>query len=117
LELSNFIYSTILDYTYWTVGTSSFINFWNDKWCSTTSLANIAGLYDDVSISDTVSQFWTGCDWNIPLSLQQMPHFFNHIMVREKQDFPNWILNESCCFTLKSAKTFFLGTKSSRWLG
>jgi len=27
----------------------------------------------------------------IPLSLQQMPHFFNHIMVREEQDISNWI--------------------------
>ena len=63
-------YSTILDYTYWTVGIGSFINFWNDKWCSTTSLVNIAGLSDGVSIPDTVSQFWTGCDWNIPFSLQ-----------------------------------------------
>jgi len=68
-------YSTILDYTSWTVGTSTFINFWNDKWCSTTSLANIAGFSDGASISDTDSQFWTSCDWNIPLSLQQMPHF------------------------------------------
>jgi len=42
----------------------------NNKWCSTTSLANIAGLFDVASIPDTVSQFWTGCDWNIPLSLQ-----------------------------------------------
>ena len=24
-------YSTILDYTSWTVGTCSFLNFWNDK--------------------------------------------------------------------------------------
>ena len=79
-------YSTILDYTSWTVGTSSFINFWNDKWCSTTSLANIAGLSDGVSIPDTVSQFWTSCDWNIPFSLQHMPLFFNHIMIREEQD-------------------------------
>ena len=92
----------------WTVDTGSFINFWNDKWCSTTSLANIARLSDGVSIPDTVSQFWTGCDWNIPFSLQQMPLFFNHIMIREDQDIPNWILNESGRFTLKSAMTFFL---------
>ena len=38
----------------------------------TTSLANIAGLFDGASIPDTVSQFGTGCDWNIPLSLPQM---------------------------------------------
>ena len=63
---------------------------------------------ESVSIPDTVSQFWTGCDWNIPLSLPQMSHFFNHIMVREEQDIPNWILNESGRFTLKSATTFFL---------
>jgi len=80
-------YSTILDYTSWTIGTSSFIKFWNDKWCSTTSLANIAGLSDGVSIPATVSQFWTGCDWNISLSLQHMPHFFNYIMVREDKIF------------------------------
>jgi len=39
-------------------------------------LLHIAGLSDGASIPDTVSQFWTGCDWNIPLSLQQMPNFF-----------------------------------------
>ena len=80
-------YSTILDYTFWTISTSSFINFRNDKWCSTTSLANIARLSGGANISDIVSQFWTGCDWNIPLSLQHMPHFFNHTMVREEQIF------------------------------
>jgi len=64
------LYSTILDYTSWIVGTSSFINFWNDKLCAPTSLANIAGLSNGASIPDTVSQFWTGGDWNIPLSLQ-----------------------------------------------
>jgi len=62
-------YSTILDNTSWIFGTSTFINFWNDKWCYTTSLANIAGLSNGVSLLDTVSQFWIGCDWNIPLSL------------------------------------------------
>ena len=77
-------YFTILYYTFWTIDTCSFIHLWNDKWCSTTSLTNIAGLSDDASIPDTVFQFWTGCDWNILLSLQQMPHFFNHIMVREE---------------------------------
>jgi len=55
-------YSTIIDYTSWTVGTCSFINLWNDKWCSTTPLAHIAGLSDGISIPDTVSQFWTGPD-------------------------------------------------------
>jgi len=49
-------YSTILDYTSWIVGTGSFINFWNDKWYSTTHLAHIAGLFDGISIPDTVSQ-------------------------------------------------------------
>jgi len=34
----------------------------NDKWCSTTPLAHIAGLYDDIGIPDTVSQFWTDRD-------------------------------------------------------
>jgi len=72
-------YSIILDY----------------KWYSNTSLANIAGLSNGASIPDTVSQFWTNCDWNIPLSLQQMPHFFNHIMVRREHDIPNWILPET----------------------
>jgi len=37
-----------------------------------------------------------------------MPHFFNHIMVKEEHDIPNWILDESVCFTLKLARTFFL---------
>jgi len=32
----------ILDHTYWIVGTGTLIKFWNDKWCSTTSLSNIA---------------------------------------------------------------------------
>ena len=67
-EIKQF-YSTILDNTFWIVSTSTFINSWNKKWCSTTFLENIAGLSDDASIPDTVSQFWTGCDWNIPLSL------------------------------------------------
>jgi len=101
-------YSTILDYTSWTVGTYSFINFWNDKWCSTTSLENIVGLSDGANIPDTVSQFWKGGDWNIPLFLQQMPHLFSHIMVRVEQNIPNWILDESGHFILKSARTFFL---------
>ena len=48
-------YSTVLDNTSWTVGTCTFINFWNDKWCSTTSLANIAGLSDGASILNIVS--------------------------------------------------------------
>ena len=29
-------------------------------------------------------------------------------MVREEQNIPNWILDESSCFTLKSTRTFFL---------
>jgi len=37
-----------------------------------------------------------------------MPHLFNHMMVREEHDIPNWILNEFGRFTLKSARTFFL---------
>jgi len=86
--IKNF-YSTILDYTSWIVGTSTFINFANDKWCSTTYLENIVGLSEGASFPDTISQIWIGCDWNIPLSLQQMPHFFNHIMVREEHDIPN----------------------------
>jgi len=65
-EIKQF-YATILNYTSWTVGTGTFINFWNDKWCSSTSLANIAGLSDGASILDTASQFWTDRDWNIPL--------------------------------------------------
>ena len=65
-------------------------------------------LSDGASISDRVSRFWTGCDWNIPLSLQQIPHFLNHVMVREEQDIPNWTLDKSGRFTLKSARTFFL---------
>ena len=30
----------------------------------------------------TVSQFWNGRDWIIPLPLQQVNHFFEHIMIR-----------------------------------
>jgi len=37
-----------------------------------------------------------------------MPHFFNHIMVREEHDTPNWILDEFGRFTLKLTRTFFL---------
>ena len=37
-----------------------------------------------------------------------MPHLFSHIMVRTEHDIPNWILDESGHFTLKSARTFFL---------
>jgi len=37
-----------------------------------------------------------------------MPHFFNHIMVREEQDIPNWILDDSDRLTLKSVMTFIL---------
>jgi len=33
---------------------------------------------------------------------------FNHIMVREEQDIPNWNPDESGRFTLKSARNFFL---------
>jgi len=55
-------YSTILDYTSWTVGRGSFINFWNDKCCDTTFLENIVGLSDGASIPDIISQFWTGGD-------------------------------------------------------
>jgi len=77
-------YDTILDHTSWTIGIGTFINLWNDKWYSTTSLANIAGLSDGASISRYSLS-------NIPLSLQQMHHFFNHIMVREEQDITNWI--------------------------
>ena len=36
-----------------------------------------------------------------------MPHLFSHTMVRAEQDIPNWILDESGRFTLKSASTFF----------
>jgi len=38
-----------------------------------------------------------------------MPSFFNHIMVREEQDIPNWILDESGRFTLKSTRIFLIG--------
>jgi len=63
-------YSTILYYTSWTLGTGYFIHFWNDKWCGITSLANIVVLSDGASIPDIVSQFWTGSDCNILMSLQ-----------------------------------------------
>ena len=55
-EIKQF-YSIILYNTSRTVDTSTFINFWNDKWCSTTSLANIAGLCDCASILDTDFHF------------------------------------------------------------
>jgi len=71
-------------------------------------LTHIARLSDGINISDTVSQFWAGRDWNISLSLQQIPHLFSHIMVMAYQDFSNWILYESGRFTLKSARTFIL---------
>ena len=80
---------TILDHTSWTVCKGTFINFLNDKWCSTTSLTNIAGLSDGASIPDTVSQFRIGRGWNIPLSFQQMPLLFNHIKVTNEQIIPN----------------------------
>jgi len=79
-EIKQF-YDTILDHTSWTVCKGTFINFWNDKWCCTTSLTNIAGLSDGASTPDTVSQFWIGRDLNIPFSLQQMPLLFNQIKV------------------------------------
>ena len=34
---------------------------WNDKWCSTTSFPNIAGISDGSNIPDTVSQFYSRC--------------------------------------------------------
>jgi len=37
-----------------------------------------------------------------------MPSLFSHIMVKEEHNIPNWILDESGRFTLKSAMTFFL---------
>jgi len=36
-----------------------------------------------------------------------MPHFFNHIVVSEKHDIPNWILDEYGRFTLKLFRIFF----------
>jgi len=44
-------------------------------------LANIARLSNGASIPDTVSQLWTSCDWNIPLSLQQMPNWSLDLVV------------------------------------
>jgi len=49
------LYDTILDHTSWIVGTSTFINLWNDKWCCTTSLANIVGLSNGARIPNTIS--------------------------------------------------------------
>ena len=40
-----------------------------------------------------------------------MPHLFSHIMVKAEQNIPNWILDESSHFTLKSARTFFLNPR------
>ena len=37
-----------------------------------------------------------------------MPHFFNHIMISEEQDIPNWILDDSVRLTLKSVRAFIL---------
>jgi len=77
-EIKQF-YDTILEHTSWTVGTSTFINFWNDKWCFTPSLSIIAGVPNGSRILEIVSQFLTSRDWSIPLSLHYMPHFFEQI--------------------------------------
>jgi len=44
-----------------------------------------------------------------------MPHFFNHIIIWEEHDIPNWILDKFGRFTLKSARTFFLGWGKFIW--
>ena len=75
-------YDIILEHTSWIVGTSTSINFLNDKWCSTPSLSIIAGVPDGFRISDTISKFFTSSDCSIPLPLQQMSHFFEHIRIR-----------------------------------
>ena len=36
-----------------------------------------------------------------------MSHFFNHIIIREEHNIPNWIQDEFGRFTLKSARTFY----------
>jgi len=101
-------YATILDYTSWTVGTGTFINFWNDKWCSSTSLASIAGLYDGANIQIQSLNFGLVVIGIFSCLYSRCLIFFIHIMVREEQDIPNWILDEFGCFTIKSAITFFL---------
>jgi len=86
-------YDTILQHTSWTVGIGTVTNLWNDG---------------SRILMATISQFWNGYDWIIPLPLQQVNHFFEHIMIRQEQDTPNWILEDSGHFTLKSARKFFL---------
>jgi len=115
-EIKQF-YSTILDYTSWTVGTSTFINFWNDKWCCTTSLANTAGLSDGPTFQIQSLSFGQVVIGIFPCLYSRCLVSFNHIMVREEQDISNWILDESGCFTLKSARTFFLEPRVSRGCG
>jgi len=56
----------------------------------------------------TVSQFWNGCDWIIPLTLLQVNHFFELFMIRQERDTPNWILKDFVHFTLKFARKIFL---------
>jgi len=60
-------YDTILEHTSWTIDTCTVINLWNDKWCSSPYLSNIAGVSDGSRIlMTTILQFWGGRDWIIP---------------------------------------------------
>ena len=106
--IKHFFYA-ILEHTSWTVGIGTAVNFWNDKLCSSTCLLNIAGVRDGSrTLMTTISQFWNGRDWIIPLPLQHVNHFFEHITIRQEQDTPSWIMKDSGHFTLKSARRFFL---------
>jgi len=101
-------YSTILDYTSWTVGASTFINLWNDKWCYTTSLEILQGYMMVLTFRIQSLNFGHVVIGIFPCLYNKCLIFFNHIMVREEQDIPNWILDESGRFALKSTRTFFL---------
>ena len=60
------------------------------------------------TLDTIVSQFCNGCDWIIPLSLQQVNHFIEHIMIRQEHDTPNWFMEDSGQFTLKYVRKVFL---------
>jgi len=81
------LYDTILDHTSWIVGTSTFINFWNDIWRSTTSLTNIAVLFGSVSIPYTTLNFGLVVIGIFPYLYNRCLIVFNHIMVRRNKIF------------------------------
>ena len=85
-------YSTKLDYSSWTVGTSTFINFWNDKWCFTTSFQQILQGYLMV-LAFRIQSLSFG-----QVVIGTFPCLYNKCLIGVQI----WL------FTLKSARTFFL---------